>query len=87
MIRLLYRVQRGEIIDQLKSPYFGLLAQGFALIVTRFSPLSERFGAAAQRDVGTGLQQLLADRSFPALLQRVTRTQLAGFPGRSICAR
>ncbi len=65
MIRLLYRIQRGEIIDQLESPYFGLLAQGFALKITRFSPLSERFGTAAQRDVGTGLQQLLADRSFP----------------------
>ncbi|MOA35260.1 hypothetical protein D3C78_1567000 [compost metagenome] len=70
--------QRGRIAHHLIAPSLRLLAQRFALPVTRCCGFGEGLRPAAQSDISARIQQLLGDRAFTAFFQRVRRAFFAG---------
>ena len=76
-----YRLQRSGIVHQLISPRQRLLTQRFPLPFACGRHFSKGGRAAAKRDVRPRIQQLLGDRPFSTLLQRVCRAKSAGKAG------
>ncbi|MOA35244.1 hypothetical protein D3C78_1566830 [compost metagenome] len=75
--------QRSRIAHHLIAASLRLLAQRFALPVSRGCSFGERLRSAAQSDISTGIQQLLGDRAFTAFFQRVRGAFFAGH-GRAV---
>ena len=73
LVGLGHAAQFGCGADDLVAALLGLHLECLALVLAAGRGLGERLGAAAQRDVRAGGQQLLGDRARAAVLERLGR--------------